>query len=265
MASPEGNAGINPARGRDAFRCPRCDAFAHQGWSELQIPREDERDTWAENFFDTSEPIPASKAATVPGTLPNVWGIEGAPVHRPKGSWAAAQCGRCGNYSVWRDDQLVFPHGGGGPAPHPEMSAGAKALYEEARSVVTLSPRAGAALARATLERVIRDLDPDAGKIDLASRIDRIRPQVSLPLGKMLTVIRHAGNKSLHVEDEPDEVIVLILDPQQTEIVDLIFESINGLVEELVARPRFIDEVYSRVPKPIRDAAERELKASEGP
>ena len=43
----------------------------------------------------------------------------------------------------------------------------------------------------------------------------------------MLTVVRHAGNKSLHVDDELDEVMLLILDPDEAEIVELIFESVN--------------------------------------
>ena len=148
----------------------------------------------------------------------------------------------------------MFPAGttSAGP-PHAMMPPEARELYVEATQVIGISRRAGTALARAALERMLRTLDPIDGRIDLAGRIDRVLPRVSSSLGQMLTVIRHVGNRSLHVDDSSDEIMTLVLDPQDVEIVELIFISMNDLVEELIARPDRAKAIYDRLPAAVRE------------
>jgi hypothetical protein len=147
----------------------------------------------------------------------------------------------------------MYPASSRVPAPHPEMPVEASELYEEAREVVAISRRAGAALARASLERLLRVLNPALGRVNLEKRIEDILPRVSSSLGELLTVIRHAGNKSLHVEDDPDELTVLVLDPGEEEVVDYLFIAVNDLVDELVTRPRRAAELYAKIPQAVRD------------
>lgn len=213
-----------PTLNGEAFDCPTCRAFANQQWTNLM-----QLGLGLEPFHD---------------------GPDGS------GAWTAAQCARCREWSVWRDERMMFPASGPAPAPHRDMPSEARSLYEEARAVVGISRRAGTALARAALERLLKSLDADAGHVNLATRIERVLPKVPAPLGQMLTVIRVAGNASLHVADEADDVLVLVLDPEETQIVDLIFASINDLVEEWVTKPKRVAALYSRVPAPIRVRAE---------
>lgn len=160
---------------------------------------------------------------------------------------------------------MIYPVAGLAPLPHPEMPPEAKSLYEEAREVLGISRRAGTALARAALERLLRTLDPNAGNIVLAARIERIIPEVPESLGKMLTVIRIAGNASLHVNDEPDDVMVLVLDPGETEVVELIFEAINDLVEAQIAKPGKVASLYSKIPESLREKVDKVFAAQRGP
>jgi hypothetical protein len=255
----------SPKLDKDAFACPRCDAFAHQEWHPLGIEQEDERGyTWFSAWQDSPET--AAYAASVARiTRLNEKAGDGdeqmlIPIHEP-GRWNASTCGRCGASSVWRDERMVYPSSTTAPVPHEEMPSEARELYVEAREVVGISRRAGAALARASMERLLRSLDPDAGKADLAKRIDRILPKVSTSLGKMLTVIRHAGNKSLHVEDNPDPLTILVLDPEEEKIVEYIFTAINNLVDELITRPREADELYETVPQEVRDRVDKAKSA----
>lgn len=213
-----------PARDKSAFDCPRCGAYANQDWSVLT------RKHFSDPFDDSAVEY---------------------------GVWRTAQCARCKEWSVWRDDRLMFPVAGLAPLPHPNMPPEAKLLYEEAREVVGISRRAGTALARAALERLLRTLDPGAGNIVLAARIERIIPRVPESLGQMLTVIRIAGNASLHVNDEPDDVMVLVLDPGETEVVELIFEAINDLVEAQIAKPNKVASLYSKIPESLREKVDK--------
>ena len=79
--------------------------------------------------------------------------------------------------------------------------------------------------------------------------------RVSDSLAQMLTVIRYAGNKSLHGDyGEPSEVMVLLLNPEELEIVDVIFDSINELAQELVTKPQKTRSLFEKLPDDIRAA-----------
>jgi hypothetical protein len=140
------------------------------------------------------------------------------------------------------------------------MPGDAKELYDEAREVLGISRRAGTALARASLERLLKTLDPQPGNPDLATRIVKIAPRLPESLGQILTIIRVAGNQSLHVPDQPGELLVLILDPDETEVVDLMFEAINELVEQLITRPAKVVTHFEKVPDAVRAKYEAELR-----
>ena len=86
---------------------------------------------------------------------------------------------------------------------------------------------------------------------DHFSSDERLIPSVSTSLGGMLTVIRHVGNQSLHVGAEADPATLLVLDETQTEIVVLIFQSINDLVDEKITRPAKAAAVLRLVPGPV--------------
>ncbi len=220
------------------------------GWTQAQtyhVLSEQVYDPFAGEFDDERPPFEDPKADWVVGS-----------------TWASAQCQRCRKASIWRDDVMVYPSGKGGPAPHEDMSASARALYEEARAVVPISRRAGAAMARATLEFVLRELDPEAGeKATLNARIENVRPRVSSGLIEILDVIRYAGNESVHVGDSTDDVIVLVLDERTTELIDFLFESINDLVDELHTKPSRQRGLAQSLPESVRAGIEQRRAAAD--
>ncbi|KOX16194.1 hypothetical protein ADK67_40285 [Saccharothrix sp. NRRL B-16348] len=128
-------------------------------------------------------------------------------------------------------------------------------LYEESRTVAGVSRRAGAALARATVERLIKTLDPDAPKkAKLDQRIDRIRDRLTPQTAQLLDVLRVTGNGALHVDDEPGELVVMALDDKEgPELLELLLETANDLVEEMIARPTTVGGLWQRIPEGIRN------------
>ena len=248
MAQPD----RTPAAGKDAFDCPRCGTFAHQEWSDLVREYEDQDgQPYYDDAWDTMAMEPIQRDPTV-SALDQISAGLGRRPH--SGYWQQSRCGRCDGFATWREDRLIFPVVSLAPQPHEDMPPEVTELYVEAGEVLGISRRAGAALARATLERLLKELDGDtAPGLDLKGRIDRMESNVSTSLWKLLTVIRHAGNKSVHVEDEPDEVTLLVLDPQEAEVVDLMFAAINDLVDELITKPARSEALYSKVPEAVRE------------
>jgi predicted RNA-binding Zn-ribbon protein involved in translation (DUF1610 family) len=70
-----------------------------------------------------------------------------------------AWCGRCGQYSIWHDKEMIFPVGATtAPLTHPDLFRDARRDYEEARSIANRSPRGASALLRLVIQKVCKDL-----------------------------------------------------------------------------------------------------------
>ncbi|ROQ40961.1 uncharacterized protein DUF4145 [Frondihabitans sp. PhB188] len=262
MANKLSAADRAPARNKPRFDCPHCGAYASQTWFKLyrDVGSEDYGHPEFELVTDGKEiglqlaagpgtPIPFPSSAEMASAAAEAW----LNKSRHPGEWMQSLCTSCEDYATWRSEDLIYPGTSITPPPSEDMPEDVAALYEEARAVVSVSRRAGAALARATMEALIKRIDPDAPKpMNLDNRIARIIPTVSSSLGQMLTVIRHVGNKTLHVEENPDAATRLVLDETQTEIVDLIFQSINDLVDERITRPLAAASVLRLVPESVR-------------
>lgn len=225
-----------PVQGAASFVCPRCDAYAAQVWSTL-YNRGPSGGPWAQ--------------------LNDVAPWEDEP------TWTVATCAACHRSTLWRDIVIAYPATSSLPAPHADMPKGCLELYEEARAVSPISRRASAALARAALESLLKELRPDF-KGNLDDRLAAVHPEVSSSLWELLTVLRHAGNKSLHGTDTPDEVVALIL-KGDAELLEAIFESVNGLVDELIVKPRQRHAIFERLPEGVRAEAERKAARAASP
>jgi hypothetical protein len=171
--------------------------------------------------------------------------------------WQCAQCQSCINWSIWLDGVMVYPHARRGPAPHADMPQAARVLYQEAAAVATASLRAGAAMARAVVERLVKEIDDEApARANLETRIGRLRPRVSTPLAQLLDVVRVTGNGALHSDDS--DIVVFALDDQEGPAVfALLLEAANGLVDELITKPRVVSEVWNKLPQAIRDKSQK--------
>lgn len=229
-----------PALNRNGFDCPRCGVWAHQVW------------------VNPTEFLNSNGGGTVSRPVNVIPHTANQATSAPQSIWAPseylriARCARCRGASVWVSDRMVFPSASPAPVAHPDMPDDARALYEEAASVFGVSRRAGAALARAALERLLRTADPVPGRVTLADRIDHVSNRVSTALDEMLAVVRHAGNQSLHVGDDADELLVLVLDPTDDEIAELIFIAINDVTDELVSKPKRMQGAFNHLPEEAR-------------
>lgn len=257
-----------PSRYSAGFYCPRCGVYSQQEWNGLVVESDDgdgntrfeplntEVITQAQDYDIWDQAVSLD-----PWDQP----IVTTPQWRTDGSWAVSKCLACQHGTVWHDNQIVFPAARTAPQPSPDMPQVPRELYEEAAAVMQMSRRAGAAMARATLERLLIELDPvDTPRPpSLDERIIHVTARVSSALKPALTVIRHAGNKALHVADAPDDTLVLVLDGEDEGIVSIFFSAINDLVDELVTKPAARKRLLDTVPASVIEAIDRKKAAAE--
>jgi len=110
---------VAPEFAKASFHCPICGVLAVQTWCE-----------------------PSLKAVAL--DRKSTTGFGSVKLEQI----AIVHCAHCKGHSVWVDQKMVYPDCGNAPLPHADMPADVAADFNEARSIISKSPKAAAALLR---------------------------------------------------------------------------------------------------------------------
>lgn len=188
------------------FHCALCNVFASQSWFNLQI-----------NCLDNLK-------AT---------------------DFMASFCSHCKKWSYWYNGRLMVPNASPVEPKHHDLPEDCQADYEEARDIVSRSPRGAVALLRLCLQKLMPHLGEDGKNIneDIKSLVAKGLPLI---VQQALDVCRVVGNNAVH----PGE-----LDINDTpEIAHQLFRMINFIVADRIARPKEIQALYAQLPQGAIDA-----------
>lgn len=178
----------------------------------------------------------------------------------PRPIWECT-CSNCLETSYWYASSsnpsqglLVVPHRSSlAPHPHPDMPSELRADYEEAASIVQLSPRGAAALLRLVLQKLMPLLGEKGKNIneDIKSLVSKgLDPSIQ----QALDALRVVGNSAVH----PGE-----LDLQDDgQVVASLFGLINYIVEQRISHPKKLADLYEGLPQGARSAIEERDGAS---
>lgn len=211
---------VVPEFRRKAFNCPFCNAYATFAWSGTQ------GSVWTKGSFLTAMEI--------------------------------AQCNHCEEDTYWqvteRNDQreplvahMIVPNHSIAPLPHGDMPTDVAKDFMEARAIVNNSPRGAAALLRLAVQRLCAGLveKPKDINSDIAALVKLGLP---LPIRNSLDVVRVVGNNAVHPGKLSDEDIA--------EVAISLFDLVNAIVEDRIARPKALDALYNGLPAGARKAIE---------
>jgi hypothetical protein len=217
---PQGD--VEPGFRASAFNCPqpKCGAYAEMRWLELQSP---------------------SSVST--------------------GLWRCT-CHRCNKASFWLavpevlsgpgQHRMLWPVRLGGIPAHPEMPADVLRLYDEARQVAAVSPRAAVTLLRVAVDILLRHVVPDAGGKTLTDVVGlAVKQGLNPAVRAALDSLRVIGNDAVHPER-------LVLDEQDPSVkVTTLCKLLNLVVEQLISVPRLAAEMFESLPDGVRKSIER--------
>lgn len=204
--------------------CPICNAYAKHVWS---IARK----------FDL-------KTARQGGNPPLIGSIS---------ELTFSQCESCNKHTVWLENedgvaQMVYPINSIAPLPNSEMQGEILKDYEEARSIVELSPRGAVALLRLVVQKLCLQLGEKGKNIndDIANLVKNGLPET---MQKALDSVRVIGNQAVHpgVLDLSDD----------RETAYKLFRFVNLIVQYMITQPKEINEVYEfKLPNGAKEAIE---------
>lgn len=219
---------LAPEFGVGWFHCVHCGVLTTQKWAQLRGP----------SPFGAQAPTPVFRCT----------------------------CENCDEESYWygwedivgeEAGEMLRPAGTLGPRPHPEMPDEVKHDYNEAREIVAKSPRGAGALARLAVQKLVNELEPDqdgAGAgANLNDKIGRmVKEGLPITIQQALDALRVVGNNSVHALelDLRDDVPTVVA----------MFDCMNAIVENRVAQPGRIRQLYEQLPEGARAAIERRDK-----
>jgi hypothetical protein len=155
-------------------------------------------------------------------------------------SFRYCTCIHCKAESYWYQGRMIVPTAAPVQPSHPDLPEDCKADYDEARDVVARSPKAAAALMRLVLQKLMVDLGEKGKNIndDIASLVSKGLPVV---VQQALDYCRVVGNNSVH----PGEINL----NDTPEVAHSLFEMVNFIVDDRIARPKQVQALYGKLPK----------------
>lgn len=164
------------------------------------------------------------------------------------------ECTNCQGVSVWRvDGRCIDPSVVVGPRPHLDMPDDVKADYEEARRIVTQSPRGACALLRLAVQKLCADLG-ESGKDVNGDIKDLVAKGLPVEVQEALDALRVIGNEAVH----PGEMDLR----DDVETATALFSLLNFVVQDRIAGPKERKRLFGLLPERKREAIAKRDEAS---
>ncbi len=250
---------VAPERGKTPFHCPHCNVMAQQVWQPL---------FWKEGLFRQPPPRqgsdedspPMRRRASVEDCSASEPDGEPLETKKPKNPpvvtlvlenanmLSIAECQNCKEVSIWLYETMLYPDGYA-PPPNSDLDDEIKRDYREAAAIVNKSPRGACALLRLCLQKLCDDLGAMGSNVnDQIGWLVREK-NLSAMIQQSLDVVRVIGNEAVH----PGEID--LRDDKETALS--LFTLINLIADSIIAQPKRIEEMFSKLPESKRKGIEQ--------
>ncbi len=160
-----------------------------------------------------------------------------------------SKCYSCNKVAIWIYGKLVYPADQTGPEPNPDIPDDILRDYQEASTILDLSPRGATALLRLCIQKICihlgekgKDLNKDIGSL--------VKKGLSPRMQKSLDTVRVIGNESVH----PGQIDM----KDDRETASKLFDLVNLIVDAMISQPKHIDALYEeKVPESKKDAIKK--------
>src|ERR1044072_198357 len=162
-----------------------------------------------------------------------------------------ALCEHCSRKNFWYNEKMIVPDEGSIMLPNPDLPPDVIEDYNEARGILTRSPRGSAALLRLAIQKLCKHLGEDGKNInnDIANLVKKGLPA---KVQQSLDILRVVGNNAVHpgqidLKDNHDLAISL-------------FGLINLIADVMITQPKHVDSLYGALPDELLKAIEQRDK-----
>ena len=221
------------------FQCPHCGVVAQQRWfSNYELANivfglykhiylehreriSDYQQTTIKQFLDVAkQQFPADINSFIPKNL------------------SVAICQSCGEYSIWVDEDIVYPRKISIESPNEDLNEEIKAIYNEASKIFIDSPRGATALLRLALQLLLKQLGKEGKNINNDIK-ELVESGLSPKIQKALDLLRVVGNNAVH----PGQINL----NDNKDVALKLFKILNIIANEMITKPKEIETLYEDV------------------
>ena len=242
-----------PEYRKELFQCPNCGVVAKQDWQDSESLSRfvqvilhqfflNYRSNISDYQQDTIKKFITSFAKNYPHVLKD---------SMPR-DLDISFCHSCSKTALWIRNQMVFPRTVHVDAPNSDLNPDIAAIYNEAASIVNDSPQGAAALLRLALQMLMVQIG-EAGKNINADIQNLVEKGLSPKIQKALDLLRVAGNNAVH----PGQISF----DDDKEIAHSMFKLLNLIADEMITRPKEIEELYEQV---IPEETKKQIERRDG-
>jgi hypothetical protein len=246
-----------------SFTCPHCGALAQQFWYKVhsQLLGKDRKtpNRWTAEEIDSFEnsrddKIPAEVRRELADVMRRVLAGE-VFTEQDETSYSErlvenlhlTRCYNCNRLAVWIGDAIAYPPTRSGPPPNEDMPADVRGDFEEARSVLALSPRGAAALLRLAIQKLCVHLG-EAGKNLNGDIGNLVKKGLDVKVQRSLDIVRVIGNNAVH----PGQID--LRDDRDT--ADKLLSLVNLITDIMITQPKHVEAMYETIPESQRKQIE---------
>ena len=244
---------IPPSIDAKRFSCAHCGAYADQTWHDVYSSKIDDHGT--PFLYTAAQAHMHAVQKGVPVDVTREWIMEGvlaesgAVFIQPReplvlgngviNLWMSETSSR-GRLSVWVHDHVLYPPVQEGVAPNDDLPPDILRDFNEARSIVGLSPRGASALLRLCIQKLCMHFGEPGDNInsDIASLV---RKGLDARVQKALDIVRVVGNEAVH----PGQID--LNDDRDT--ANNLFGLVNLIVEKMITEEKHISSLYNALPE----------------
>ena len=151
-----------------------------------------------------------------------------------------SRCEHCEFPTIWFGEKVIFPLNLSAEPPSEDLPEEIKRDYEEARSILNLSPRGAAALLRLAIQKLCAHLGQSGKNINLDIQA-LVKAGLPAKVQEALDSLRVIGNEAVHpgTLDFNDDC----------DTASQLFGLVNFIAEKMITEPRRIEQLYNRLPE----------------
>ncbi len=228
-----------PEYGNEKFQCPHCNTVATQTWFSANVVGSRAMEILDHLYFDYRERTSDHCQRCIVVFRESIGDrIKINFCRLVPEDFSMATCLSCGKFTLWVNEEIVYPKIIALPPPNDDLNEDIKALYLEASSILLDSPKGAAALLRLALQKLLVQVGKGGKNInnDIKELVSEgLRPEIQ----KALDLLRVIGNNAVH----PGQINL----KDNPHIAQKLFNILNFIAEELITKPKEVEKLFADV------------------
>ena len=257
---------VAPSIESTSFNCPHCGALAQQFWRTLyakkldkdsDVPlifthdRVDEIEAEAEGKNKLTPEIISEFRKIANGVLFVASSKKGVSGACRVSNLFVSVCYQCAEPALWLRDRILWPLTSEAPEANPDLPPDIRADYEEAGTILNLSPRGAAALLRLVIQKLCAFLETGGKDLnkDIGILVER---GLDKKIQQALDIVRVIGNNAVHPG------VIDLKDDLRT--ATQLFTLVNLIAEKMISEPKHINDMFDALPDGAKKGIENRDK-----